>query len=490
METIKRVLIENFQSHARTEVDFSDGLNVIVGPSDHGKSAIIRALRWALFNEPRGADFIRTGENECRVTIELGSGTVITRQRSSSKNRYILNTPEGKEEVFEGFGSTVPKEIIDAHGMSQVHLDSDMVEPLNFGYQLDGPFLLSGSGATKAKAIGRLSGVHIIDAAIRVLLRDITGLQQEERRLAAAETNLQERLPEYDDLPELAAAVEQGKHLAGLLQEKIDRCRQISALAVKWAAVKEEYEGTARTLRILASIFEAEKAAAKALAAFELYGKLKNASRKLIGCYEEEQEMRTVLAKTEKLNEAETKFLRLQSKQVLFDRLKRASDALRTNESGGAIAKKTLARTDDLVRIEFDCYRRGNRLLTDVKRLSELRKRLSLTQGELVGQRTACQALSRLGEAENCWKVAERAATRRQRVSELLSAWRENDKNRATGKEYRQKLLKRTDNILHSYQTKLREIGKCPFCFNPIDEPAVRRIVEIMAKEGKPVNAE
>jgi len=92
MITIKRIRIENFQSHKDTELSFSDGLNVIVGPSDQGKSAIIRAIKWVLYNEPRGTDFIRQGTNSARVTLELSNGYVITRERAPNKNRYTLKT--------------------------------------------------------------------------------------------------------------------------------------------------------------------------------------------------------------------------------------------------------------------------------------------------------------------------------------------------------------------------------------------------------------
>lgn len=48
MKQITNLLIENFQSHSRSEFDFGKGLTVIIGPSDNGKSAVLRAMRWAL----------------------------------------------------------------------------------------------------------------------------------------------------------------------------------------------------------------------------------------------------------------------------------------------------------------------------------------------------------------------------------------------------------------------------------------------------------
>src|SRR6185312_5624229 len=97
-KTIRNLRIENFQSHEVTEMAFDDGLNVIVGASDQGKSAVIRALRWLLFNEPRGSDFMRVGANNSRVTVELADGARVTRERTPSRNRYIVTGTDGVEQ--------------------------------------------------------------------------------------------------------------------------------------------------------------------------------------------------------------------------------------------------------------------------------------------------------------------------------------------------------------------------------------------------------
>ena len=140
MKRFKGLIVENFQSHERTEITFSEGLNVFVGPSDSGKSAILRALRWVLYNQPRGSDFIRTGASRCRVTLILSDGTQIVRERSSSVNRYLIRDSEGREQIFEGFGSDVPREVLEAHGMVPLQLDEDRELTVQFGQQLEGPF--------------------------------------------------------------------------------------------------------------------------------------------------------------------------------------------------------------------------------------------------------------------------------------------------------------------------------------------------------------
>ncbi len=84
--------------------------------------------------------FIREGEKECSVTVVFNDNTKVKRFRSKSKNSYYLYDETGKEIVFEGFGTTVPQEIIDKTSMRKVMLDSNQSNSLNISEQLEGPF--------------------------------------------------------------------------------------------------------------------------------------------------------------------------------------------------------------------------------------------------------------------------------------------------------------------------------------------------------------
>ncbi|OZV12957.1 hypothetical protein CIW83_07040 [Tissierella sp. P1] len=120
MKYIEKVILENFQSHKSSIIEFDDQLNVIVGPSDSGKTAILRGIRWALYNEPSGDYFIREGTSECSVTVIFNDGTKIKRYRNKSKNIYFLYDSNNNETKFEGFGTSVPQEIIDETGIKKI----------------------------------------------------------------------------------------------------------------------------------------------------------------------------------------------------------------------------------------------------------------------------------------------------------------------------------------------------------------------------------
>ena len=67
---IKSVSIQNFEAHEDTTVQFGDGMNSIVGLSNSGKSAIIRALMVVVDNE-WSKEMVRTGYEFCHRTYEF-----------------------------------------------------------------------------------------------------------------------------------------------------------------------------------------------------------------------------------------------------------------------------------------------------------------------------------------------------------------------------------------------------------------------------------
>lgn len=200
MKYLKTIILENFQSHKYTIINFDEGLNVIVGPSDTGKSAIIRAIKWALYNEPSGDYFIRKGEKAAAVTLIFNDNTKIKRYRSNSKNQYILYDNLGEEIKYEGFGLGVPKEIIEKIGIEKIYLDSEETNSINLGEQLEGAFLLSEKSSTRASAIGRLIGVNIIDDSLKDTLKDLRNFSIEKKNKDLDIASIGEELKTFDYL--------------------------------------------------------------------------------------------------------------------------------------------------------------------------------------------------------------------------------------------------------------------------------------------------
>lgn len=209
--SIKSIYIEDFQSHEKSKIELGKPgeLTVIVGPTDSGKTAIVRALRLLLYNVPLGNDYIRVGQSQAAVAIEMADGVKVGRERSrGSINRYRITRPGESPTVFEGFGTSVPIEVQEATGVRVVSIGETLSLALNLSEQLDGPFLGKAvSGPAKAKILGALAGTEEVDEAQRTLGTDLHRAGQDEKRLAAEVEGLDTKIREYDYLPALAESI-------------------------------------------------------------------------------------------------------------------------------------------------------------------------------------------------------------------------------------------------------------------------------------------
>jgi exonuclease SbcC len=259
MNHFKKLTIKNFQSHIHTELVFHPGLNVFVGPSDSGKSAILRALRWLLFNTPRGTDFIRVGSDRCEVILELSDGTIIRRIRNHhSINRYQLERIGEEPQVFEGFGSEVPLEIVQAHQITPLRLEQRDIY-LQVGHQLEGPFLLSESSGVKAKTIGLVSGAHLIDRALKQINSDRTQLTTKQKFLLQQQKNIEEKLEPFSNLDELETCLLSAEKKANEIRAKYTRLLRLQQLAEKYRHIQQEKRMQREIIAMFPRIHEAEQ---------------------------------------------------------------------------------------------------------------------------------------------------------------------------------------------------------------------------------------
>lgn len=263
MNAMKRLTIENFQSHQKTVIEFAPagGLTVIVGPSDTGKTVIIRALRWLFYNQPQGMEFVRTGASFARVTLEFGSGHKVIRERTVSTNRYKIVAPGADTpEVFEGFGNNVPLEVQEITGVRSVRIGDDNYT-LNLSEQLDGPFLGTKqiSSPARAKVLGKMAGTEEIDVATSEVGTDLYRRGQDGKRLEKEIAEKEEAIKQYDYLPGLKAKIEQLMRLLGAITIAQERKTKLENLRFSLATVNQNIDQCDRINERWQGVDEAEK---------------------------------------------------------------------------------------------------------------------------------------------------------------------------------------------------------------------------------------
>ncbi|TSB46475.1 AAA family ATPase [Alkalicoccobacillus porphyridii] len=249
MANIASVRLENFQSHLDSEFSFTDGLNVLIGQSDSGKTAVIRGIRWALFNQPRGTDFIRAGSDFVRVTIRFDNGDTLIRERTASKNRYMTEKQGEERQIYESFGNQVPEEVLDLHHMRPLKIDRDHELTIHLAQQLDGPFLLEQAGSMRAKTIGRISGAHYIDAAIRETSRDLSSLNQSKKWSEEQTEQLKVDLEPFKDIEKMGETLQHAFNQVDELKRKQLRLEQLLKTSSSLQVIHAAKETTERQLK-------------------------------------------------------------------------------------------------------------------------------------------------------------------------------------------------------------------------------------------------
>lgn len=95
---ISKIQIKNFRNIGQVEIDFNDSPIIsLIGENEAGKTSVVKAFSvCALHSTPRDQkDYIRDGTNGFGVAIELQDGTVITRIKTPTLNRYNIKRPDG-----------------------------------------------------------------------------------------------------------------------------------------------------------------------------------------------------------------------------------------------------------------------------------------------------------------------------------------------------------------------------------------------------------
>ena len=210
---IKSLELTNFQSHKQSSLEFDPGVNVIVGASDSGKTAIIRALRWLIWNRPSGDSFRSTWGGNTDVTI-LIENCLVTRHKGKI-DKYFLEDSE-----FKAFGKEVPTEITQALNLNEINLQS----------QLDAPFLLSDSPGEVAKHFNKIAHLDQIDNGLKNVQKWIRDIEQDISSSNKQVIQLTEDLEKFEHLEKFEVDVEVLETMESQMISQVNNKRTVKGL--------------------------------------------------------------------------------------------------------------------------------------------------------------------------------------------------------------------------------------------------------------------
>lgn len=190
---ISKIELQNVQNHRHSVLDLSPGVNVIIGRSRNGKSAILRGLRKLVENRPvQGLEaWIRGHDPKGRISIRVDTtdGHMVSWDGPSDQ-RYVV---DGEE--LKAFGASVPEPVSEALNLGDI----------NFAHQFDQPFLIFDSPGQVARYLNQVVNLEVID-------RTLANAQADVRTNRQAIEGERKRIKELEEakagFPDLDAAEE------------------------------------------------------------------------------------------------------------------------------------------------------------------------------------------------------------------------------------------------------------------------------------------
>ena len=192
---IKSTTLENFQSHTLSELKFHEGVNVITGVSDSGKSSIIRAWYWLINNRPSGEDFKNwKAHKKDQVAVEIVTDKdTFAIIRADGKTTYSTN-----EQNFSAIKTDVPSEISEVLNITDYNLQT----------QFQPYFLLQDSPGEVARKLNELVGLDVIDTLYKNISSEIRTTNAELTMKQKQWSETKEQLIEFANLSDIEKLIE------------------------------------------------------------------------------------------------------------------------------------------------------------------------------------------------------------------------------------------------------------------------------------------
>jgi len=163
-----KIKIKNFQSIKSAEIEV-EGLTVITGPNNIGKSALARAVG-GLFSNLRGNSFVRRGEKYCSVEIVFDDTESVSWEKGKSKNNYVVNGA-----TISKVGNNAPEEL-EAFKVIPVSVDGKQIWP-QIAKQFEQIFLLNLPPSAISSALSDVEKIKKLESASALCRKDVRDIK-------------------------------------------------------------------------------------------------------------------------------------------------------------------------------------------------------------------------------------------------------------------------------------------------------------------------
>lgn len=238
-----KVSVKDYQIIKQAILDFKPGLTSIIGPSNNGKSSILKAIKSAVYTEP-GSTPIRTGAQSYIVGIQDNGHTVVYQKKEGS-SKYLVD-----DKSYSKFGLSTPEEVSTALNIRELILNGNKVQ-LNFWNQMDKPFLLDKSAGELFKFILDSGENDQLSSVLKAMVTDRQSLNKEADNLQGQITALEDSIDKQQkESDKLVPVIEKANNLIDK-KSKYDELNKLKELIQNYFILDKRIEEHETNLKII-----------------------------------------------------------------------------------------------------------------------------------------------------------------------------------------------------------------------------------------------
>lgn len=438
---IEKIVLENFQSHKKSEYELKQGLNVFIGKSSSGKSAIQRALAWVYENDgsnPR--NYIRIGEDYAKVSIYLSNGFIISRlveAKKSGKNGYeVFNPMDGETQYYNTKSLPLIQEYL---GFNYLQIDEKKSVPLNFQKQGMSWFMI-GDGFTnsdRAKIIGAVYQTHYVDAVIKDFEAHTKKITSSIKEKKEDIQKIEGEIEKYDHLPQLEKTIQEVEQRLAKLQALQERVDQAKAIVQEREQIEKQIENDEKLIQSLQFIPIAEQ-------------RFDDLTHKV-------EQQKKVVQLTNELSNILMEYKKEQQIVQTYAHIEVAEQRL--NDLQGKVQTYTELR---------DKYEKA----------TQLEKEQMMIQEQMKQCHTVIESYQHLPIAESKVEQLERKILQVQQGKNIALELKEITTKGLNERNSIRLIVEENKQLVEQYQTVLKQVGTCPVCQSGIDQHTIEHIAE------------
>jgi chromosome segregation ATPase len=224
----------NFQVFKELHLEFHPGLNVIIAPTDSGKSSIVRLLDWIFTNHQLRYNYQNDdskGKRNAKVIGEIGiDGHVVKRVKGTTDNYYQLDN----DKPLKAIGNNVPDNIKQLFNMDSI----------NIHRQHSKHFLLGETSGDVGKFINGIVNLDVLSESPKYAESEVKSARKKVRYAKDNITITEKELKNYkwvDDFEVKLSRIEKRQQILDVKIQERDNLEQAISIYDEFKSGLEQY---------------------------------------------------------------------------------------------------------------------------------------------------------------------------------------------------------------------------------------------------------